>query len=51
MVLLVGDTSGVVTRILGHMILPDLAADRSGSYSMFVKTLIKQLKYHHAMTV
>ena len=40
MVFLVEDTLGVVTRVLGHMIVPDLAADRSGSFSMFVKTLI-----------
>ena len=34
------DTSEVVTRVLGHMIVPDLASDRSGSCSMFVKTVI-----------
>ena len=32
-----GDTLGVVPRVLGHMIVPDLAADRSGSCSMFDK--------------
>ena len=32
-----GDTSGVVTRVLGHMIVPDLAAYRSSSRSMFDK--------------
>ena len=34
---LLRDTSGVVTRVLGHTIVPDLAADRSGSCSMFDK--------------
>ena len=32
-----GDTSGVVTRVLGHTIVPDLAADRSSLCSMFDK--------------
>ena len=32
-----GDTSGVVTRVLGHTIVPDLARDISGSCSMFVE--------------
>ena len=32
-----GDTQGVVTRFLGHKIVPDLDADRSGSCSMFVE--------------
>ena len=31
-----GGTSGVVTRVLGNTIVPDLAADRYGSCSMFV---------------
>ena len=32
-----GDISGVVTRVLGHTILPDIAADRSGYCSIFVE--------------
>ena len=35
---LVGDTSGLVTRVLGHTIVPDLDTDRSGSCRMFVET-------------
>ena len=31
-----GDTSGVVTCVMGHTIVLDLAADISGSCSMFV---------------
>ena len=37
---MVGNTLGVVTQVLGHMIVPDLATDRSGSCSMFVKLII-----------
>ena len=32
-----GDTSGVLNRVLGHTIVPDLAAEISGSCSMFVE--------------
>ena len=31
------DTSGVVPQVLGHTIVPDMAADISGSCSMFDK--------------
>ena len=37
---LVGYTLIVVTRVLGHTIVPYLAADRSGLCSMFVKKII-----------
>ena len=32
-----GNISGVVTRVMGHKIVPDLAADRSSLCSMFVE--------------
>ena len=32
-----GDILGVVTRVMGHTVVPDLAADRSSSCSMFVE--------------
>ena len=31
-----GDTSGVLNRVLGHTIVPDLAAEISGLCGMFV---------------
>ena len=33
----VGDTSGVVIRVVGHKIVPYLAAERSGLCTMFVE--------------
>ena len=37
MVSLLRDTSGVVPRVLGHKIVPDLAADISGLCHVFVE--------------
>ena len=46
---MVGDTLGVMTRVMGHTIVPYLAVDRSGLCSMFVKTIILPLIHHHMM--
>ena len=35
----------------GAYVVPDLAADRSGLCSMFVKTIIFPLNHHHVMMV
>ena len=43
-----GDTLVVVTRFLGHKIVPDMAADRSGSCIMFVDmvNIVTKLSSH-----
>ena len=39
----------VVTQVLEHTILQDLAADRSGLCSMFFKKIILPVNHHHVM--
>ena len=45
------NTSGVVTPVMGHTLVPDMAADTSGPCSMFVKTIILPLIHYPVMMI